>query len=245
MKSKASRNSGGKWGGKITESSFFSLNEVGRGKKKKRKGKKNARSLFPLSRLRKTGGASRFARPSFRGLCPRSRRHLYRRIVWWSGARLPPSQPLKMTSASIDVFQCSTTTIDGGGRVEDDGKTNSFSFGSTALALSCDELPPSPCLQGVRGSKVRDLNGGVESGAEGVSALRARERSAAVNFFVFFRKKKQEPTCSTSSSSLVLFFFFHSRLTLHKKNKTPHSAFALLLLREGQRLRTGQRERGR
>ena len=54
------------------------------------------------------------------------------------------------TATSLPVkVQCS---IDGG------GNDNSFSFASTALSLSCEELPPSPCLRGVRGSKVRGQN---------------------------------------------------------------------------------------
>jgi len=92
------------------------------------------------------------------------------RIVGSSGGaseRLPLSTAFSMASAVN--FRCSM--IDGG----DEGNNNSFSFGSTALALSCDELPPSPCMHGVRVSKVRDCNGDAEGGAEGISALEESE----------------------------------------------------------------------
>lgn len=59
----------------------------------------------------------------------------------------------KMTTSSSPMATTSRPAkeqcpIDGDG-------DNSFSFASTALALSCEELPPSPCLRSVRGSKVR------------------------------------------------------------------------------------------
>ena len=115
------------------------------------------------------------------------------RLASFSGGGLKLAGLKKMTSSAINALQCSS--IDGG-----DGGSDSFSFGSTALALSCDELPPSPCLRGVRGSKVRDRNGGAESGAEGVSALTAEESERAL------RERERAPT-----RSFFFFFFFRKK----------------------------------
>ena len=67
-------------------------------------------------------------------------------IEWQKGAEK------RMTSSAI-INECS---IDDDGNAASDDGSGSFSFASTALALSCDELPNSPCLRVVRGSKVRD-----------------------------------------------------------------------------------------
>ena len=142
----------------------------------------------------------------------------------------------KMTSA-INARHCS---IDGSG--DDDGKSNSFSFGSTALALSCDEAPPSPCLRGIRGSKVRDLNGGVDRGAEGTSALMAeeRERERRRDLFLFFSKNRP------STSNCFFFSFTNQTLLYHSarssspvRGKTPHWT-----TRAGTRTTRARRTRG-